>query len=151
MRKIPPIAPIPAKGPLGLAHLPRMWSKALQDATGRLADGYRTGCYFDRTLMASLGIDVQEALGFIRSALPTYLEFEAWVLERAGGSLSPEQIEAANQAILGHELDREERGEFLRELGLPADSPVRRTAELEQLDDWAQFHTLLTDRDKTGA
>lgn len=146
MQKIPPIAPIPAKGPLGLAHLPRMWSKALQAATGQLADGYRTGCYFDRTLMATLGIDVQAALAFIQSNLPTYLEYEAWVLEQAGGHLEPERIEAANRAILGHELEEAERLEFLQELGLPAETTVRGTAELEQLDDWAQFHRLLTNQ-----
>ncbi len=151
MQRIPPIAPIAAKGPLGLAHLPRMWSKTLQEATGHLVEGYKTGCYFDRILSASLGIDVQEAFSFVRSTRPTYLEFEAWVLARAGGSLDPERIEAANQAILGHELDPDEREEFLRELGLPPGSPVRRTADLEQLDDWAQFHRLLTGAAGGGA
>ena len=89
MQRIPPIAPIAAKGPLGLAHLPRMWSKTLQEATGHLVAGYKTGCYFDRILSASLGIDVQEAFSFVRSTRPTYLEFEAWVLAGPAGAWTP--------------------------------------------------------------
>lgn len=147
MQKMPPIAAISAKGPLGLVHLPRMWSKALLGATGHLAPGYRTGCYFDRTLMGSLGISTEAALAYIGSELPTYARFEQWVLEQAGGHIAPESIVHVNRAILSHEFDGEELRSFQSELGLPEDSPIRKTADLEQLDDWVQFHTLLSGAD----
>jgi hypothetical protein len=89
------------------------------------------------------------ALAFLQSELPTYLEYEAWVLEQVGGGLEPERVEAANRAILGHELEEAERLEFLQELGLPAETTAWGTAELEQLDDWAQFHRLLTNQSET--
>lgn len=143
MDKLPPIAPISAKGPLGLVHMPRMWSKALLHATGQLAPGYRTGCFFDRSVMGGLGIDTDRALAYLSAERPTYAAFEAWVLEQIGGRADPEKLVAINRTILEHELDPEEREEFQAELRLPEDSPIRKTAELEQLDDWVQFHTLL--------
>lgn len=144
MQTLPPFVPISAKGPLGLAHLPRMWSKALLHAKGELAPDYQPGCYFDRTLMVGLGIDPQVALGFLFSELPSYAQFEDWVLAQVGGHLDADQIARVNRAILEHELGDEERTRFQSELGLPADSPVRRTADLEHLDDLVQFHRLLT-------
>lgn len=143
MQKMPPIAAISAKGPLGLVHLPRMWSKALLGATGHLAPGYRTGCYFDRTLMGSLGISTEAALAYIGSELPTYAHFEQWVLEQAGGHIDEGRIAEVNMTILEHELDDDERRAFQRELGLTEESAIRKTAELELLDDWVQFHTIL--------
>jgi len=38
MDKLPPIAAVTAMDPLGIVHPRRMWSKALQHATGHLQD-----------------------------------------------------------------------------------------------------------------
>ncbi len=144
MRTLPPIAPVSAEGTLGLVHMPRMWSKALLHATGQLAEGYRTGCFFDRTVMTGLGIDPQEAIDYLTSELPSYQRFEEWVLAKVGGQIAPETIGQINRTILDHELDEETLREFQEELGLPEGSPVRKTARLEELDDLVQFHRLLT-------
>lgn len=151
MQKIPPIAPIFAKGPLGLVHLPRMWSKALLHGAGELAPGYQVGCYFDRTVMGSLGIDVSKALAFLQAERPTYLAFEAWVAREAGERLDTNTIAEINDHILSHELGEEDRRAFQQELGLSDESAVRTTAELEMLDAWVQFHTLLTGKERSDA
>lgn len=43
MQTLPPLAGISMQGTLGVVHMPRMWSKALLQAKGQLADGYRPG------------------------------------------------------------------------------------------------------------
>jgi hypothetical protein len=143
VRQLPPIAPVSAEGTLGLVHMPRMWSKALLHATGQLAEGYRTGCFFDRTVMSGLGIDPQEAIAYLTSELPSYQDFEAWVLAKVGGHIPAETIDKINRTILEHELDEDSLRAFQEELGLPAGSPVRKTARLDELDDLVQFHRLL--------
>lgn len=138
-----PIAPISVKGPLGLAHLPRMWAKALLHAKGALVEGYRPGCLFDRTVMRRLGIDMERALDFLCTEMPTYAEFEAWVVEQAGGAIDPEVIEDINDFLLHHEFSGEALAAFQKALGLPPGSPIRTAAELDTLDDWVEFHKLL--------
>lgn len=141
-----PIAPISVKGPLGLAHLPRMWAKALLYAKGALVEGYRPGCLFDRTVMERLGIDVERALDYLCRIMPTYAEFEAWVVDQAGGAVDPAVIEEINDFLLHHEFSGERLAEFQEALGLSPGSPIRTAAELDTLDDWAEFHKLLTQK-----
>jgi len=144
MQKLPPIAPVTAKGPLGVVHLPRMWAKALQHATGYLQDDYIVGCGLDRGVMGALGIDADKAIAFIESERPTYLEFENWIVGEAGGSLSEEKIRAANEAILGRRFDPEHAREFREEIGLSDESGIDSAALLDTFDDWVQFHKLMT-------
>ncbi len=143
LRTLPPIAPVSAMGTLGLVHMPRMWSKALLHAKGQLAEGYLPGCFFDRTLMSGLGIDPQEALDHLMTELPSYDAFEWWVLARAGGSIDPQAARQINETILTHVLDELDLRQFQEELGLPEGSPVRSTAQLDELDDLVQFHRIL--------
>lgn len=133
-----------ARGPLGIVHLPRMWAKALQHATGRLNDDYIVGCGLDRAISRALGIDMQKALTYIQTAKPTYHEFEAWVVAECGGDIGPDKVQAANDAILGIRFDAEHAGEFRAELRLPEGSALDGAADLDTLDDWLQFHRWMT-------
>jgi hypothetical protein len=145
VQKMPPIAPIAAKGPLGLAQLPRLWSKVLLDAKGLLADGYYAcGPGLDKVLLDGLGLDRDEVVRYLTERLPSYFEFEAWVLERLGGHLPPEKVAAINDAILGREFSDERRAEVLQRAGLPATLTERKVSELNTYDDWQTFHQLLT-------
>lgn len=144
MKTLPPIAPVTAMGTLGVVHMPRMWSKALLHAKGQLAEGYRPGCFFDRTVMSGLGIDPDEALRYLATELPSFGGFEAWVLERVGGQIEPETAQKINETILGHELEEADLRQFQEEVGLPEGSPIRSTARLDDLDDLVQFHRILT-------
>lgn len=143
MEKLPPIAAVTAKGPLGIVHLPRMWAKALQHATGHLVDDYIVGCGLDQAVTSALGIDMAKALAYIQTEKPTYHEFENWIVAEAGG-IGPEKVKAANDAILGMRFGPERAKVFREEIGLAAESSVDSAAELDTLDDWLQFHRLMT-------
>jgi len=143
MEKLPPIAPVTAKGPLGVVHLPRMWAKALQKATGHLQDDYIVGCGLDRAVCRELGLDMEKAIAYIQSEKPSYLEYENWVVAEVGG-VGPDQVRAANDAILGLRFDAEHARQFREELGLPETSDVDGAADLDSWDDLSQFHRLLT-------
>ena len=74
-------------GPLGAIHLPRLWSKVLLSAKGQLEDGYdECGMGFDQMVLDGLGIDRDSAVSYIKGNLPTYPQFESWVLAQRGGS-----------------------------------------------------------------
>ena len=95
MEKHAPLVSTRTVGPLGLAHLPRLWLKVRLAAKGKLADGYRSGeGGFDGLLLDALGIGSADVVEFISTSQPSYLEFEDWVKENAkADSLTAEAIE----------------------------------------------------------
>ncbi|MEM9227791.1 MAG: DUF5069 domain-containing protein, partial [Verrucomicrobiota bacterium] len=87
-------------GPLGVMHLPRLWQKTLLSACGRLAEGYKdVKPGFDYMCLEGLCIDPESARTFIFTEKPSYLQFEAWLKEQPGASLSPENIAKVNDII----------------------------------------------------
>src|SRR5471030_1556222 len=53
-----PVLSSSIRGPLGVAHLPRLWLKLLLHSCGRLPEGYRCGVGgLDEFLTTTLGID----------------------------------------------------------------------------------------------
>ncbi len=144
LQKFPPIAPVAAKGPLGVVQLPRLWSKVLLDKKGLLPEGYSAcGQGFDRRVLEGLGLDRERVLAFL-DEMPTYAAFEAWVREELGGSVPPERVAAVNEQILTRDFPEDRAREMLSNAGHPADVDVRSGADLNQLDDWAEFHRYLT-------
>ena len=144
MQKVPPIAPSSAKGPLGVVQLPRLWSKVLLDKKGLLPEGYSAcGQGFDRVVLEGLGLDRERVLAFL-DKVPTYAAFEAWVVQELGGSVPQEKIQQVNDYILGREFPENRRREILRGAGFTGDEDVRVGIQLNQLDDWAEFHRYLT-------
>lgn len=143
MHKVPPIASVDARGPLGVVQLPRLWSKVLLDAKGLLPEGYHPcGNGFDRIVLEGLGLDRDLVLAYLTTNMPTYPEFEAWVTSEVG-PVSEETKAAINGSILGFTPSPERRGQILERLGLPADHPAATMVELNTLDDWAEFHRYL--------
>lgn len=144
MNKIPPIAAVAAKGPLGVVQLPRLWSKVLLSQKGLLPDGYAAcGEGLDRRVLDGLGLDRERVLAFL-SNYPSYAQFEAWVVQELGGAVPQEKIDAINDQILGREFPDERSQKILEACGFPGDLAIRRAADLNQLDDWAEFHRCLT-------
>ena len=80
---VPAISPRTC-GPLGIAQLPRFWLIAFLNASGVLPPDYR---FADdpngRELLRALGVGPAAAIAFIGAKRPTYLQFEAWLRERA--------------------------------------------------------------------
>ena len=84
-------------GPLGVLHLPRLWQKVILSATGNLADGYdECGMGYDNMVLSALGLDKDATLAYLKENVPSYPEFEKWVLEQKGGSMSNSRLRACS-------------------------------------------------------
>ena len=131
-------------GPLGVLHLPRFWSKVLMDAKGVLhADYPACGAGFDQMVLDGLGLDKDATLAYISDNLPTYPQFEAWVLEQSGGSLDQAAVDELNAAITGYNHDDDTRGGILGASGIEDDGSILDAVNLNNLDDWYEFHANL--------
>ncbi len=61
-------------GPLGVAHLPRLWFKMRAHAAGVLPEGYRRGNGGDdEAVLAAIGVDGEAFACHIASDVPDYL------------------------------------------------------------------------------
>lgn len=146
MEKHAPLVSTRTVGPLGLAHLPRLWLKVRLAAKGKLADGYRSGeGGFDGLLLDALGIGSADVVEFISTSQPSYLEFEDWVKENANAdSLTAEAIETFNERVLTFPKPEPARSETLELLGLPSDKTWL-ASDLNDLDDWHTIHLAILD------
>jgi hypothetical protein len=132
-------------GPLGAVHLPRLWQKVLLSAAGQLAEGYdECGMGFDQMVLDGLKVDRDAAVNFIKENKPTYAAFEQWVVAQRGGSISEEEIEASNAAIGGYNHDDDTRGAILSAADVADDGSVLDAVNLNNLDDWTEFHASVT-------
>lgn len=145
MAGIIPLISSGVAGPLGAIHLPRLWQKVLLGATGQLAEGYdECGMGFDQMVLDGLKIDRDAAVNFIKENKPTYAAFEQWVVAQRGGSISGEEIEASNAAISGYNHDDDTRGAILSTAGVADDGSILDAVNLNNLDDWTEFHASVT-------
>ena len=142
MDRYVPLIGTAATGPLGVAHLPRLWLKMLLASQGKLVEGYRARQGgFDGLLLEFLGIAGCDASAFVAASQPAYLEFEAWVRENAAADrLTPAAIAQFNDRILTFLKPEPGRSEMLADLGLPSDDTEWTGADLNNLDDWHAFH-----------
>jgi hypothetical protein len=126
-------------GPLGVLHLPRLWLKLSLEATGKLAAGY-PGCGkgYDAMTLTALGVDESAIKDFVKSSKPNYPQFEAWV-KANGKTVTADAIAKHNAAVTGYQHDDETRKSILSASGLPDGSPTD-AVNLNNLDDWAEFH-----------
>ena len=131
-------------GPLGVLHLPRFWSKVLMDAKGVLhADYPACGAGYDQMVLDGLGLDKDATLAYIRDNSPTYPQFEAWVLEQKGGSLDADAVAELNAAIEGYNHNDDTRTSILGASGIEDDGSILDAVNLNNLDDWYEFHASL--------
>jgi hypothetical protein len=141
-----PIVPLISSsvmGPLGVLHLPRLWLKILLHARGRLAEGYRHGSGgLDETTCVNLGIDADALVRYIETELPDYLQLEAWVREHAT-KLDTTSVAAHNLGILTRNQREELASERRARFGI-TDDTFANAIRLNDLDDWAGAHALLT-------
>ena len=140
---IPTISPGVA-GPLGVLHLPRFWSKVLMDAKGVLHDDYPAcGMGFDQMVLDGLGLEREETLAYLSENTPSYPEFEKWILDKKGGSLDQGAVDKLNAAIAGYNHDDETRTSILGASGIGDDGSILDAVNLNNLDDWYEFHKSL--------
>ena len=145
MAGIVPLIGSGVAGALGVVHLPRLWLKTLLSAKGQLPEGYdECGMGFDQMVLDGLKLDRETTLNHLKDNLPTYPQFEQWVVEQSGGSIDASKIKALNAAIRGYNHADETRGEILSAYGIEDDGSIKDAVSLNSLDDWAEFHTALT-------
>ena len=126
-------------GPLGAIHLPRLWSKLLLSAKGQLADDYaQCGAGFDQMTLDALSIDRQAFLDYVAAEKPNYVACEAWC--QANGNADAGAIAAHNAAVDGYNHDDDTRNGILSAVGLSADAGILDAVNLNNLEDWNDFH-----------
>src|SRR4051812_14747895 len=129
-------------GPLGVLHLPRFWLKASLEAAGKLAPGY-PGCGkgYDQMVLDGLGLNREAVLNYLKTAKPTYNQFEEWIKKQPGARTDKASIDKLNAAIKGYIHDDATRKNILGACGLPDDAGAPKDAvNLNNLDDWKEFH-----------
>ena len=144
MAKLIPTISSGVAGPLGVLHLPRFWSKVLMDAKGVLNDDYPAcGMGFDQMVLDGLGLEREETLAYLSENTPSYPEFEKWVLDKKGGSLDQGAVDTLNAAIAGYNHDDETRTSILGASEIGDDGSILDAVNLNNLDDWYEFHKSL--------
>jgi hypothetical protein len=129
-------------GPLGVLHLPRLWLKASLESQGKLAAGY-PGCGkgYDQMVLDGIGLDRQKTLDFIKTSKPTYPQFEGWVKKNAT-RLDKASVDKLNSAIKGYIHDDATRKNIFGTCNYgDADCSFRDAVNLNNLDDWNEFHS----------
>ena len=142
MSNIVPLISSGTVGPLGFLNNPRLWLKASLGAAGKLHSDYPAiGAGYDQMVLDGLGLDKSAFEAFIADSKPSYIELEAWVLEQKGGSLDQDAVDTLNAAITGYIHDDETRAEILGAAGRDDDGTIKDAVNLNNLDDWAIFHS----------
>jgi hypothetical protein len=129
-------------GPLGFAHLPRLWLKMRAHAAGALPEGYRHGTGgFDEALLTKLGVDLGAFTGFIDAEAPDYLTCEAWIHAHAADA-SPASGREFTAHIAGFDMPDPRLSEWTARFGLSAGTFTKGYG-MNQLDDWDAVHVQL--------
>jgi hypothetical protein len=128
-------------GPLGAIHLPRLWTKLTLSAAGLLPEDYdECGAGFDQMTLTALGLDRQQTMDFVKNSNPTYIQFEEWVIDRNGGSISPDRIKKHNDAIRGYNHSDELAAKMRASSGIKDDS-IKDAVTLNTIEDLDEVHT----------
>lgn len=109
MNNIPTVLP-PAteKGTLGVMHLKRYWEKCRARRSGSLAaDALQEEWNTDITLLAALGLGLEQTIKYIYLGEGGFDEFEKWVLAVNHGNLAKEKIEQFNNSLAGYIIKEE--------------------------------------------
>jgi hypothetical protein len=140
---IEPLIPMVSSGTVGLAgipHLPRMWMKALLSAVHALPAEWKTGivCGFDKRCADTIGLDLVATSAYINDNKPTYLQFEAWVLDHIAAPTAATKAEWITQFNAMKKADAQAAAEII-ECGA-TDPNLRGTILLNDLVDWKHMH-----------
>jgi hypothetical protein len=149
---IPPLISSLDRGPLGVMQLPRTWLKITLEALGKLHPDYPAcGGGLDRNVLDALGLDRAETIACIRDQRPSYLDFEAWALSRAGGRIDHHAVDAFHSFFQNRIHPEKKRLDIYRVAGLPPDCPLTNGVLLNHLEDWAYAHRALCEKEDFGA
>lgn len=127
-------------GPLGAIHLPRLWLKLTTASMGKLPDDYdECGPGFDAMTLADLNLEKQKTIDYVRKNRPTYLQFEEWVIQQNGGSISPDTIRKHNENVRAFNHDDAKAAKMRQASGLK-DETIKDAVTLNTLEDLDDIH-----------
>ena len=129
-------------GPLGVCQLPRFWWKALLRQAGLLDPEYPDcSSGLDKWVLMTLELDQEQTLEYLRGETPTYLDFEAWVLEQKGGEMDWAAVDRWNEAVWQRvHADPAKIAETYGDIGLSSDVTCTSAVLLNSLQDWQLFY-----------
>jgi len=140
-KQVVPFIPSSATGPLGVAHLPRLWTKLSLGNAGVLAEGWDyCGTGFDDMTINDLGLDKQKLLDYVKGSKPTYVQFEEYVT--ANGNTDAATVKKHNDAVFGYNHGDDTCKGIRGTTGLKGDS-VKDAVTLNMLEDLHELHTQL--------
>jgi hypothetical protein len=138
---IPPVLSSSVRGPLGVAHLPRVWLKIRLFAAGRLPEGYRHGVGgFDEFMLTTIGVDRDAFIAFVENEKPDYPAVEDYVRAHAT-NLNDEAITKVNTRIDTFDMSEEFLAERRQRLRL--EPGFTKGTRVNDIDDWDAFHHML--------
>ena len=128
-------------GTIGICHLPRFWWKVLLRKSG-LLDAEYPDCSngLDRLVIEALGLDKETVLAYLRDNMPSYLEFEVWVLQQKGGALDENVVNQWNERVRTRVHRPEKIVETYADIGFSDDVNVNSAVILNSLQDWQLFY-----------
>lgn len=129
-------------GPLGVRQLPRTWYKILLRAKGLLHPDYpdMTESGLDPRVLRALNLDIDATLNHIRENLPSYLEFEGWVLEQCGGQIPAQAVDEWNDYLCNRIHNDAKRAEIRATVGC---GDISSAVVLNHIEDWHFAHQWL--------
>jgi hypothetical protein len=141
MEKLVPTVSSDATGPLGVTHLPRLYVKAILNATGSLAEGWNSGNRgMDKWLLDDFALDHEPFFAFLNT-LPSYAETENYVRTNAK-KFDDATIAAFNKRVRGFDMPEENAAPRRAQHGI--DAAVTKVVMLNDLDDYVFLHTAVT-------
>jgi len=94
---------------LGVLHLKRFWEKSLLKRSGKLETGaFKDEWKIDTTLLAVLGLGLEQTLRYQFESPGEFQEFENWILTVNKAGLNRDKIEEFNNYILNRNTTRQE-------------------------------------------
>jgi ectoine hydroxylase-related dioxygenase (phytanoyl-CoA dioxygenase family) len=100
--QLPTLANASETDVLGIIYLQRFWSQKIaaqrQVVPGDITAGDLVA---ESVLLAGLRLGVRETLDFLMNAVPSFEEFEAWVLAKNGGTIESARVVRLNGALGG--------------------------------------------------
>ena len=87
-------------GRLGVLHLKRFWSRTLASRAGQRVAA-RDEEAQDNLVLWGLQAGKHETLTYLMERIPSFDEFESWILQINGGSLDPAHVTRINAGVLG--------------------------------------------------
>ena len=127
-------------GPLGVAPLPRLWTKLTLGNAGMLPDGHDyCGQGFDQMTISDLGLEREKVIAYVKTSKPTYVQFEEWV--KANGKTDAATIKKHNDAVHGYNHGDDTVKRIQGDIGLK-DASVKDAVTLNILEDLHDLHVM---------